>query len=387
MPAREVKGENDKTASAEKRPAATDKPFNLPVGLGSAADSPTRPANLHASHLSPGDVLQLQRTIGNRAVTKLIPRQGPDSPIMRRIEQGKLNVVGETHKDSEPRRPAEKEMLTARYGFSPAQYWAEDDFKVGEQFGDSPRLLYAQSAAFLHKNLASTEASLTNLLKQLADPKVGQDTVLGYADLIRYYLQDIRDEDEQLRLAARRVADLAGPGEEAEEANLAAESSNIMQGYVEFHLEQLAVYPAPQVAAPSTAAPAPAAAATPGTAPPGPDFRSELLQDLTKLFADLKNWQKEVGQLLTSLGYQPAESPEALRTKIREDRSEHMRTSAEAAAGQSIVGVWKVGDNHISDMQKGKPAAGNVTLTPKAEFDQEYEAWAKSAKPAEAKKT
>jgi Domain of unknown function (DUF4157) len=53
---------------------------------------------------------------------------GAEGMIQREIEKGKLNLVGEAHDESKPRRDDEKAMLREEYGFAPDQYWEENEF-------------------------------------------------------------------------------------------------------------------------------------------------------------------------------------------------------------------------------------------------------------------
>ena len=68
---------------------------------------------------------------GSASVGPDLPRMarpGAEGTIQRKIEKGKLNLVGESHDESEPRRAGEKAMLREKYAFPESQYWEEDQF-------------------------------------------------------------------------------------------------------------------------------------------------------------------------------------------------------------------------------------------------------------------
>jgi hypothetical protein len=73
------------------------------------------------------------------------------------------------------------------------------------------------------------------------------------------------------------------------------------------------------------------------------------------------------------LKYDPGDidDPTKVVDRVRQDRSRHMY---EAAESSRKIGVWKVGELHLNDMLH-LPEKKNsmVTLTPRAEFDQEVE--------------
>jgi hypothetical protein len=90
-----------------------------------------------------------------------IARPGAEGTIQRKIEKGKLNLVGESHDESDLRRDAEKFMLEYKYGFSRDQYWEEDEFKGETGYGD--RLYYVALGAattlleYFHSLLSATK--------------------------------------------------------------------------------------------------------------------------------------------------------------------------------------------------------------------------------------
>ncbi len=73
-----------------------------------------------------------------------------EGTIQRKIEAGKLNLVGEDHEESGPRRPSEKEMLQKKYHFSSTQYWTEANFKLpNNTYGDPKDLRVLHAAKFM----------------------------------------------------------------------------------------------------------------------------------------------------------------------------------------------------------------------------------------------
>ena len=76
---------------------------------------------------------QLQATADQYSTQKNVPftdnRQ--QTPVIQaKIVSGKLNVVGEDHGESVPRRTEEKNMIKEVFGMK--NYWAENEFKTGK---------------------------------------------------------------------------------------------------------------------------------------------------------------------------------------------------------------------------------------------------------------
>lgn len=82
-----------------------------------------------------------------------LPQSGEpkvDCIVQRKIEERKLNLVGEDHDESHPRREQERQMLKEHYGFSTNQYWTEGEFKDDQDtYGDPKDLRALQAAVFM----------------------------------------------------------------------------------------------------------------------------------------------------------------------------------------------------------------------------------------------
>jgi hypothetical protein len=106
---------------------------------------------------------------------------GAEEVIQRKITAGKLNVVGESHDESDPRRDDEKQMLEHEYDFDQeTQYWSESEFYWNEKkvYADPRSDRVLQSAIFFLYHLKSNNqkkqqdelADFRQEVKNLQDP-------------------------------------------------------------------------------------------------------------------------------------------------------------------------------------------------------------------------
>jgi hypothetical protein len=310
----------------------------------------------------------LQRAVGNAALCGVLraaeceraPAAAPGAgPLVQRaVERARFNVVGEQHDESEkaPRRALEKEMA-AQLGLA---YWTENAFEVDvgarPVFGASLWHLVLQSAAFIAADLESLARAVT-LTRRLVTGEDGAAHVDHRRETLETRLQQLDAEAAQLRIAARR---LDPTGEADDLVDAVSEISVYLRAVVPDYrdeLEDLA-----DVAA---------------------DARCGALADLVEaLETSVGFWRSQVVAILRSHGYDPEVigpgehglSAEALvEQHIVRERSMHMYLAAESAAAAGRTGMWKVGDEHVSDMT-GQPGT-SFTLTGRSEFDDVYSAW------------
>jgi hypothetical protein len=314
------------------------------------------------SALRAGDLLRLQRTVGNRTTAHLIARP-PDigaplttATIRRKIEAGKLNIVGESHDKSDHRRAREKEMLKS---FGP--YWEEDEFsyEVGDQtkHGDSLEHLVIQSLMFLSTNIQLLESRV-----QIAvmGPVDDQNTVLQIdrdeVEKIQQSIDAALDETDQLRLAVKRLERSEAANDELIDA--AREKWMDFERSLEDYRDDIE------------------------DAKENPE---DMRQTLQKLPVSAGVWRDGIQRLLAAHGYDLSTfipSPDGKNPAIEQakkvvvgERSLHMWVSAVEAAEQGHVrGVWMVGDEHVRDDLRGETHPG-VTLTTAEAFTKEYDAW------------
>lgn len=286
------------------------------------------------------------------------PVPGDGRPVQRAVERARLNVVGEEHDESEkaPRRGFERKMA-AQLDLA---YWTEGDFQVdlgaGSTFGDSLAHLVLQSAAFAAADLESLARFLA-LTRALYSDDGEPEKVESRRVQLSTRLEELKSEAIQLGIAADR---LESTGESEDLVDAASGISVYLRNAVPDYLDDIADLA--HVAADAR--------------------RGELLALVGRLEGSLGAWRSRFASILRSHGYDLAMfatgdgvlSAEALvEQNIVHERSLHMYLAAEHAATAGRVGMWKVGDEHVSDMrgQPGMPFA----LTDRKEFNDAYSAW------------
>ena len=170
--------------------------------------------------LRAGDVLGLQRAVGNRATAHLIARHPAigaplaTATIQREVEAGKLNIVGELHTKSADRRADEKEMLKS---FGP--YWEEDEFtyRVGDEtkHGDNLERLVIQSLMFLYTDIQFLESRVKGAGQGPADDlSTVQQIDNSDVQKIKERIVNALEETTQLKRALDRLNRSESPDED-----------------------------------------------------------------------------------------------------------------------------------------------------------------------------
>jgi hypothetical protein len=332
----------------------------VPEGRNASAVAAPVAARQHAVRptLSAGDVLGLQRAVGNRATLHLIARHPvSETPlstatIQRKVEADKLNVVGEHHDESGDRREVEKALLKS---FGP--YWEENQltYEVGNQTrqGDNLELLVIHSLMILSSHMASLEWWVNNAVQVLDNNLYPlQDMVKKDVPTIKKRIDKALEETEELKLALNELDKSDWPDEAL--LNGATE----VRMYFEESLEEYKddIEDAEQK-------------------------HEDMPDTLHNLLGSARAWRDGIAQLLATHGYDvkavqpsPEEKKSAnalLEKQVVGERSLHMWMSAVQAAEQGhVTGVWKVGEEHLADML-GETHAG-VTLTTREEFNKDY---------------
>ena len=220
-----------------------------------------------------------------------------EGAIQRKIEVGKLNLVGEDHEESGPRRPQEQDMLQENYHFSSTQYWTEAEFKLpNNTYGDPKDLRVLQAATYM---LASKD-----------DAKNDRDT---FYSNFRMFESGMEEYKQQQPLSTNDP--------------LVTNATPIINEIKK-------------------------------------RFGSEVVVDRDQL----EYWRKSIRSMLNKF------SPFSPRSgDVRWERSKYMLQAAEAS---NEPGVWKVGDDHITDILKMPDAIkNNTTLTSQGDFNDEFHSW------------
>jgi hypothetical protein len=293
------------------------------------------------------------------------------APLMQRqIEPNKLNLVGEDHPESALRRADEKKMVFER--FQLPRYWEENgfSFKVGEdtKHGDSLTHLALQSLSFVALEVKSLERQV----KSVVGLQANHETVVHEA--IKTYvpplIEDTVREVEELAQAVKHLE--ASGSEDYELIDQADELGIFLWDELTDYLLQIEHYL-------NEIEDAPHAQAAP------------IEEILARLSASIGVWNDRIAKLLKGQGYDldskvfaptsPGEPTAEARAEkhIVGERSLHMYAMAEEAAEKArITGVWKIGDEHVEDMQHVQgPQSPHVAITSRAEFNTAYEAWKK----------
>ena len=276
-------------------------------------------------------------------------RPGAEGTIQRKIEKGKLNVVGETHSQSEPRRDREKAMLKAWYELPERLYWTEDEFEGANGYGDRPHYIAVQFGVYiLHYSALLQETIQGEVARQKVQP-----LSFGWDEVTR---EPVR------RLAAKLAGALDAFVEECEKGR-DPETRSIIELARRIRTEFPGDYPG---------------AAVYGAyddlqgVPPERRYKqlAVLDQQLTKL-------QKLFWPLLVGNFDLPRESIVETFKKmgdfVSETRSGHMLQAAERSGK---IGVWKVGEDHLKDMMiKFGGGTDQTKLTSRAEFNRVFDEW------------
>ena len=357
----------------------------------------TQPAPPVAAVTDPAAAwVELQRSLGNQAVCRLVEASRQPVSVQREVDAKKLNVVGEDHAKSEDRRKLERDTLTAQFAFSKDQYWIETDFTYGEKQapGDDPKLRMLHSAVMLYKDLGVAKETIADDVRKSDDPRGDLEVLLtelqtAVARAVELKLELIRtkrvDASTKLAISAFEVVSgFADPSAMAAEALAEATKS-------------LAVSPESSAASSTSSDPGPATEkfakrikalqATYDTADQpvggGPTAKSKK-DELTKkargardslmdaLDMAIEDAQTDLDEALLAADYDiEAVGVDPLDKQLTTERSEHMHKAAEQAAGGGKLGVWMVGALHLPDLEKeGKRS---YTLTTEDEFNAQLE--------------
>lgn len=317
-------------------------------GIGATGVQSTNTAVTHASATS--------HQTGQLTGISSASLPGPSSQLAKALDPRRLNIVGESHPESGPRRQEEKAYIQS-LGMQNAQYWKEDQFqysqtsggfklfgksfltKTTEHFGDPVMLR-------LEMRLADVKEKFIPLAAQFSagtnPPGLGA-TAYPLEQAWNSFIESaFKTESKQILLTMHEL--------------LAVDDKQAIDQLqsLHHHIEQLSH----QYQTPSARSPQDVQAQA-----------KSLLQDWSaaeSIFCrDVKN-----GKPLDS------------SVSLSKQRSEAMAASAQSA-GHS-PGVWKVGQSHIDDI-KNAPGfderALNYNILTKDEFNQGLALWAQQQQP------
>jgi hypothetical protein len=282
--------------------------------------------NVASSHSTQGQVDASPRILAQRRLIQSLGMNGRNHPVMRvaqrEIKPGVLNVAGEEHRESDKRRDAEKAFQQEK---CPGEYWNEHAFRTtfkGNNVSGDPGMLMALGAIF-HVD------------------EIGLGTVPVPREIVRH-------TEKWLTTMETAVA----------WGNREAELGMVSE---------------------------PAQGKTIGTLLPALRTQWEVLRDLLTAAATTSENAGEVRERIKRFNKQlnlckarvqkhgKWESHDAASAAISAGRSIKMHDAAQQESGQK-VGIWKIGESHVRDIQDLERDYNLVTRT---EFNSQYDEWAK----------
>jgi hypothetical protein len=275
---------------------------------------------------------------------------GQVDPARRVLVRSQLNVVGETHAESNARRDLEKKFI--KEVINSDNYWTEG------KFPDLPTKLGTRGVRD-----ASAATGIADLMEYRA--------AFGAAFLIGSY--------ETMATAAARVA--PGLGQTKEEAVLAFISGPFLK-FVKTRKRLEGTWEATSTKELDDAVKAAydlvdrIIAAYPAKLRSVRPDQDKMLEATLTLGSSVKGMRTFVPSLEKAVGMQPSpdRSPADLAQAMRVARSAFMGL---AGGFSSQKGVWKVGDGHITDLLTGaaKVDMSRANYVSKDDFNDLFEAW------------
>jgi hypothetical protein len=276
---------------------------------------------------------------GGRALKfSQMAQAGAERIIQRKIEKGKLNLVGEKHSESDLRRDNEKYMLERDYEFNQrTQYWQEGDFRGRkERYGDSPNYRVLQSAAVLLQSVRVFRECVGRIID------VGDVERLKAAGVLKTVpITEMRTPYDRFKSSVEFCV-----SQEEEDKELTAEANDIV-AFLGDDLDNIQKEGDLQ------------------------DLQAgELKGALNDLSKKASEWQTWTELLLRRYNFDPKNGPQKIIESVSLERSRFM---LEVAKDSPQTGVWKVGEDHMKDMKKLlSDGTDNPTLTTREEFNKQY---------------
>ncbi|MEA3157889.1 MAG: hypothetical protein QOK44_5478, partial [Betaproteobacteria bacterium] len=282
--------------------------------------------------------------------------------IQRKITPDRLNVVGETHSESEPRRGQEKEYTNQ---VTKGGYWLEQEFKysagaddkASEAPGDPVDLRITQRLVQLNE--------YTDLVIKNIDDLDNK----GFPGSIEQQRLVIRDSVVQLGVPTANLPYELGREGAPKAVAYQLEGGKTVDAAGLKDLMQLILADAGKMLQELAAVALDAAT----------QRESKLAQPA------IEKLRSKVADHKQTIGKWPRVKITETRQQVREQRSAVMAAAASREAARK--GVWKIGELHVHDMLQDEKAADKraFELTTKDEFNQELAAYEKKKKDAEPK--
>lgn len=256
----------------------------------------------------------------------------------------KLNIVGETHTESNARRDAERQFCLAKTGS--ANYWTEADFPDLGQGGQQVTQ-FDPAADLMEFRATHGAAMLIDKFDKLGDEgvTVSATPVRSAAPAISTFDGKVRD----LMLVRERIDRSWRPSSQEVDKAVRDVHDAVERAYQKYD----------------------AAFRNAST-----EQRLKAVRDFTNSRVDLRDL---VPALAAAVGVSLSDGRDAaeLAKYMRKQRSTFMGLGAVFSQRAKRVGVWKVGDLHIADLLNGTSnvRANEINIVTKADFNQEFAAW------------
>lgn len=250
------------------------------------------------------------------------------------LQSGFVNIVGEQHDVSEPFREEEAAFVKAMMG-TDAGYWTEYEFPAGEgqESADPMELRAAQAAAEVIDQF--------HILCGLAE--------LVAADGVWQFLSNDLAKFQDAAL-------LLGSSYDIKQVAITADNGNIwlaVGNVTRFFLNTLKKFKK-NIDEAITA-----------------EFANIEICGVINNLADSKNDTETLLQGLSAAVKLDVSGAASLASQINQKRSNEMLQQAKAS---SLVGVWKVGQQHIADLRNEQDASP-VNIVDQKDFDKAFYAW------------
>ncbi|MGW6928601.1 hypothetical protein ACWGE0_00970 [Lentzea sp. NPDC054927] len=277
------------------------------------------------AHLPGRALLGLQALAGNRAV-------------QRAVAEGKFNIVGEDHDKTDRRETFERDFAKAKG----LEYWRENEFEHDGKPGDPPQLIILQKVSFLGDHATVSRAWLAEITRSLSDPAADATALRASLGALLDALPSV-----PIAMSLYKVTQRKGMPAVAKDCLPLVRLTNGVH----------ALRPRLMVGA--------------GLA--------EALREVDGKLAELISGAEDI---IRDTAYGSDLLPEGhdawrpVVAEISSQRSGHMLHRANKAAAAGVKGIWKVGDDHITEMGEIDLEPGrDVELTGRKEFSGQFKEW------------
>ncbi len=334
------------------------EPVSNKKSLPSPAESNERTNNMTSNVPLPiGNVLQMQRLVGNKAISQLMGinkvsnHQGGSQQIVQRkaLSKDKLNVAGEIHPESDAQRELERAFSAEKTG-SP-NYWQEPEFKTLDGARADPTFHR------LHQYMDYLYSLNLNTLIQRHDelngdiPEAKQNYINNWVTVTPYITENLNAFFKELKKYENGTLIVS---DESEQKILNKIIKNYRQSLSGFWSNLTETFEIPELA----------------VAEPKPKETTKGLEISDFLFVhELKLFWTYVTEVFKLF---EEKSGNKNAEEISLARSMAMNHAAESKKDEK--GVWKIGNDHVKDIII-KTDEQNYNLITRPDFIKEFQEW------------